>query len=58
MCLYPDVQRKAQEELDLVVQGRLPEFSDRENLPFINAIVKESMRWQLVTPLGTQSPTS
>ena len=52
MCLYPNVQRKAQVELDLVLGERLPEFNDRPNLPYLNAIVKETMRWQLVTPIG------
>ncbi|KAF9442390.1 cytochrome P450 [Macrolepiota fuliginosa MF-IS2] len=52
MCLYPEAQKKAQAELDNVLGGRLPEFNDRPNLPYINAMVKESMRWQLVLPLG------
>ncbi|KAF5353955.1 hypothetical protein D9756_007034 [Leucocoprinus leucothites] len=52
MALHPEVQKKAQEELDRVLGGRLPEFNDRPNLPYINAMVKESMRWQLVTPLA------
>ena len=52
MVLYPQVQNKAQEELDRVVGNRLPEFSDRQNLQYINAMVKESLRWQLVVPLG------
>ena len=44
MALYPDVQKKAQEELDKVIGNRLPEFNDRPNLPYINATVKESLR--------------
>ncbi|PIL22734.1 cytochrome P450 [Ganoderma sinense ZZ0214-1] len=53
MSLYPEVQKKAQAELDAVIgQHRFPEFSDRENLPYINAIVKEIFRWNPVTPLG------
>ncbi|KAJ3561433.1 hypothetical protein NP233_g10196 [Leucocoprinus birnbaumii] len=52
MCLFPEVQRKAQAELDSVLDGRLPEFDDRPSLPYINAIVKENMRWQLVLPLA------
>jgi hypothetical protein len=52
MALYPDVQKKAQAELDRVLGGRLPEFHDRPNLPYINALIKESGRWQPVTPLG------
>ncbi|KAL9712316.1 hypothetical protein Ac2012v2_003552 [Leucoagaricus gongylophorus] len=52
MALYPQAQKKAQEELDRVIGNRLPEFNDRPNLPYINAMVKESLRWQLVTPLA------
>ena len=53
MSLYPEVQKKAQAELDAVVGSHcFPEFSDRENLPYINAIVKEIFRWNPVTPLG------
>ena len=53
MVLYPEVQRKAQKEIDAVMgPNRLPDFSDRPSLPYINAIVKESMRWHLVLPLG------
>ena len=55
MALYPEVQKKAQEEIDSVVgRNRLPEFEDRPFLPYINAIAKESMRWHLVGPLGGQ----
>ena len=53
MALYPEVQRRAQEELDEVVgQGRLPDFSDRSALPYINAVAKETMRWHQVVPMG------
>jgi hypothetical protein len=39
---YPDVQRKAQEELDLVVgRDRLPTVEDEKNLPYCHAIIKE-----------------
>ncbi|KAG6840387.1 hypothetical protein C0991_007048, partial [Blastosporella zonata] len=53
ILLHPEVQVKAQEELDRVIgNSRLPEFSDRKDLPYICAIVKEVLRWSPVAPLG------
>ena len=53
MILNPEVQSRAQEELDRVVGSkRLPEFSDEPQLPYIRAICKEVLRWQPVVPLG------
>jgi len=52
MALYPEVQKKAQNELDKVIGNRLPEFNDRPNLSYINAMMKEALRWQPVVPLG------
>jgi len=53
MALHPNIARKAQEELDRVVGSeRLPELSDRENLPYISAVIKELLRWSCPTPLG------
>ena len=53
MALYPEVQKKAQAEIDAVVgPNRLPDFHDRPSLPYINAVVKESSRWNLVLPFG------
>ncbi|TFK36309.1 cytochrome P450 [Crucibulum laeve] len=53
MTLYPDVLKKAQAEIDSVIgSNRLPDFGDRDSLPYINALAKETMRWQAVTPLG------
>lgn len=50
--LYPETQRKAQDEIDLVVgRDRLPDFSDQPNLPYVNALCKEVLRWQSVAPL-------
>jgi len=42
MLVFPEVQRRAQDELDRVVgRARLPTFSDMKHLPYIQAIVKE-----------------
>lgn len=52
MAMYPAVQQKAQAEIDLVVgPSRLPDFGDRDSLLYINALMKESMRWQSIVPL-------
>ena len=53
MLLYPDIQRKAQDELDSAVgRERLPTFEDRPGLPFVDAICKEVLRWRPISPLG------
>ncbi|KAH0219980.1 cytochrome P450, partial [Aureobasidium melanogenum] len=53
MLLIPEVQTKAQEEIDRVVgPGRLPVMADAANLPYIRRCVKELVRWFPVAPLG------
>ncbi|KAI9432091.1 cytochrome P450 [Lactarius indigo] len=53
MTLYPDVQRKAQAEIDqLIGNSRLPEISDQDELPYVEAVLKEVLRWHPVTPLA------
>ncbi|KIP01864.1 hypothetical protein PHLGIDRAFT_131056 [Phlebiopsis gigantea 11061_1 CR5-6] len=53
MLLNPDAQARAQAELDGVVgRGRLPDFTDRAALPYVGALVQETMRWNPVLPLG------
>lgn len=47
MLVYPEVKHKAQEEIDRVVgTDRLPTLEDRENLPYIDAVVNEAFRWR------------
>jgi cytochrome P450 len=56
MILHPEVQRKAQAEIDQIVgNSRLPEFSDQDALPYVQAILKEVLRWHPVLPLGVCS---
>ncbi|KIM89841.1 hypothetical protein PILCRDRAFT_812637 [Piloderma croceum F 1598] len=53
LVLYPDVQTRGQEELDRVVgTDRLPTFDDRPTLPYIEGILKETLRWNPVVPGG------
>ncbi|KAG5336897.1 hypothetical protein C0989_011601 [Termitomyces sp. Mn162] len=53
MVVNVDAQNKAQVELDAVVgTSRLPDFSDRPNLPYLEALFREVMRWHPVLPLG------
>ena len=53
MTLNPHVQVRARAELDAVVGwDRLPDFSDRMALPYVNAIVKELFRWHVAAPLA------
>ena len=53
MALHPSVLSRAQEEIDRVTgKQRLPTFEDRDNLPYMNAIVKEVLRWETPVPTG------
>ncbi|KAL1948477.1 hypothetical protein VTO73DRAFT_12552 [Trametes versicolor] len=58
MMLFPDVQRKAQWEIDAVVGGdRLPRIEDRDQLPYVGAVLKEVLRWRPVVPMVSHSVT-
>ncbi|KAF7355964.1 Cytochrome p450 [Mycena venus] len=51
MTMYPEVQKKAQAAVDEVVgRSRLPDFND--DIPYIDAVVNEVLRWRPVTPLS------
>ncbi|KAI0027537.1 cytochrome P450 [Vararia minispora EC-137] len=51
LVMHPDVQRKAQEEVDRVIGSeRLPTLADRDNLPYIDAMTKEIFRWSPTVP--------
>ncbi|KAJ7190542.1 cytochrome P450 [Mycena pura] len=48
----PEAQKKAQAEIDAVVgTDRLPDFDDEPHLPYVAALMKESMRWRNVAPI-------
>ena len=53
MVKNPRVWKRAQAEIDAVLGiDRLPEFEDRQSLPYVAAIMRETFRWKPVGPLG------
>ncbi|KAF9457686.1 cytochrome P450 [Collybia nuda] len=49
----PSALKKAQQEMESVLGvGRLPGFEDQDSLPYVMAIVNETLRWRDVAPLG------
>ncbi|KZS91604.1 cytochrome P450 [Sistotremastrum niveocremeum HHB9708] len=53
MTLNPDAQKRAQDEISSVVgSDRLPQLSDRERLPYVDALIQEVFRFHPGGPLG------
>jgi len=53
MVLFPEVQKKAQAEIDAVVGNeRLPTYADQPQLPYVSALLTEVLRWHNVVPIG------
>jgi cytochrome P450 len=50
---HPEVQHRARAEIDRVVgRQRLPDFEDRASLPYVDAVLRETMRWHPVFCMG------
>ncbi|KAI0258892.1 cytochrome P450 [Gloeopeniophorella convolvens] len=59
MLKYPEVQYKAQSEIDRVVgTSRLPDFTDYDALPYVDAVLKETLRWHPIAPLAVPHYTT
>ena len=54
MAQNPAVQAKAQAAVDEALEGqtRLPDFTEYKRLPYIDALVREILRWRPVAPVG------
>jgi cytochrome P450 len=53
MASNPRVQQAGQAEVDRITGGhRFPNFSDRPDMPYVDAIVREVFRCGLVLPLN------
>ncbi|EMD36008.1 hypothetical protein CERSUDRAFT_96232 [Gelatoporia subvermispora B] len=51
--------RQAQAEIDSIVgTDRLPTIEDKSSLPYVGALIKETMRWHPVVPLGVPHRSS
>jgi len=53
MILCPHVQERAHDLIERVIgTERLPTFQDRPSLPYVDAILRECLRWRPMLPLG------
>ncbi|KAL4256194.1 cytochrome P450 family protein [Pleurotus pulmonarius] len=53
LLLYPEVQKKGQEEIDRVIgSDRLPTFEDYQSLPYVECVTQEILRWHPSVPIG------
>jgi cytochrome P450 len=59
MAAFPEVLRKAQEEVDRVCgELRMPGKDDMPNLPYVRACMLEVLRWRPITPSGVPHHTT
>lgn len=59
MVENPHVWKRAQAEIDdMIGTDRHPEHDDRPTLPYVEAILRESFRWQPIAPFGTSPEAS
>jgi hypothetical protein len=54
LCHYPNVQENIFAEIDGFIRAhnRLPNFKDRNDVPYCVSVMKECMRYKPVTPFG------
>ncbi|KAH9215873.1 cytochrome P450 [Leptodontidium sp. 2 PMI_412] len=52
MCMYPEWQKRGQEEVDAVCGDRMPTSEDIQNLPIVRALIREVFRWRSPVPFG------
>ncbi|KZV60973.1 cytochrome P450 [Peniophora sp. CONT] len=57
MTLHPEAQKRAQAEIDTLLGtsgrlDRLPSFADKKSLPYVDALIKEVLRWFPVLPFA------
>ncbi|PIK37443.1 putative cytochrome P450 1A1-like isoform X2 [Apostichopus japonicus] len=58
LAIYPEVQRKVQEELDDVIgRDKLPTLQDEQNLPYLCAVIYETIRFSSMSLFGVPHAT-
>ncbi|KAI8334343.1 cytochrome P450 [Chlamydoabsidia padenii] len=57
---HPQIQKRLQAEIDGFIQahGRLPTFEERDQLPYLISVQKESIRFRSTAPLGVPHVTT
>ncbi|KAJ4418718.1 hypothetical protein N0V82_005391 [Gnomoniopsis sp. IMI 355080] len=61
LCLFPEAQIAAQEEIDSVVgNSRSPSWEDFDEgrLPYVSALAKEILRWRPVVEMACANPST
>ncbi|XP_067368509.1 cytochrome P450 2J4-like isoform X2 [Channa argus] len=59
MICYPHIQERVQAEIDTVVgSSRQPSITDRENMPYTDAVIHEIQRMGNIAPLGLSRMTN
>ncbi|XP_019206873.1 cytochrome P450 2J6 [Oreochromis niloticus] len=59
MIYYPDIQEKVQAEIDAVIgSSRQPSMTDRENMPYTDAVIHEIQRMGNIIPLNVAHVTN
>jgi hypothetical protein len=49
----PEFLKRAQDQIDAIVgDDQLPDFSHKDQLPYVRAIIKETFRWRPFLPFG------
>lgn len=44
LCQHPEIYQRVQQEVDSVLQGRTPSYTDLEHLPYCLQVLKEALR--------------
>ncbi|KAK5109673.1 hypothetical protein LTR62_006795 [Meristemomyces frigidus] len=52
LCQYPQYQHILHEEVDRVLDDRMPTFDDMANMPVLRAFIRETLRWRPPVPTG------